>query len=187
MRERRDANRPGRPKEKHRINEQITSRTVRLIGLNAEQIGVITIQEALTLAEEGGYDLVEVAPDVDPPVCKILDYGKLRYREQKKAAEARKHSTTHGVKEIRVRYSTDKHDLETKVRNARRFIDEGDRVRFQMRFRGREVEYRDLGLVIFRQIGAELQDIAAVEEMTPLLGKRMTMTLVPKALVKPPQ
>ena len=184
MRDRRDGDRPRQPKGKHRINEQITSRTVRLIGLNAEQLGVVSIEEALSRAEEDGHDLVEVAPDVDPPVCKILDYGKLRYREQKKAAEARKHSTTHGITELRVRYSTAQHDLDTKVRNARRFITEGDRVRFQMRFRGREVEYRDLGLEMFKQISTDLEDIAVVEEMTPLMGKRMTMTLVPKALAK---
>lgn len=184
MRERRDGDRPGRPREKHKINEQISSRTVRLIGAKGEQVGVVSIQEALERAEEDGFDLVEVAPDVSPPVCKILDYGKLKYRERKKAAEARKHSTTHGVKELRVRYSTDQHDLETKVRYARRFIDEGDRVRFQMRFKGREVEYKDLGLEIFKQISAQLEDIASVEELTPLLGKRMTLTLVPKSLAK---
>lgn len=185
MRDRREAlQAKNRSKEKHRINNQITSRQVRLISGSGEQLGVVTIAEALARAEEDGLDLVEVAPDVSPPVCKLVDYGKLKYREQKKAAEAKKHSVTHGVKELRVRYNTDQHDLDTKVRNARNFLLEGDRVRFQMRFRGREVEYKDLGLEIFKQIAASLADVAVVEELTPMMGKRMTMILVQKSFVK---
>lgn len=182
--QRRPAERFVKKDEKHRINNQINSKEVRVIGSAGEQIGVVPIQEALRLAEEEGLDLVEVAPEASPPVCKLIDYGKLKYREQKRAAEVRKHSVTHEVKELRVRYSTDKHDLETKVRYARNFLEEGDKVRFQMRFKGREVVYRDLGMEVFNQITQLLSDIAVVEELTPLLGKRMTMTLVPKALAK---
>ena len=172
---------PAEARDKHRVNEQITAYEVRLIGAEGSQLGVIPTREALRIAEEDGLDLVEVAGNAVPPVCRILDYGKLKYREQKKAAEARKRSMTHTVKEIRVRYSTDSHDLETKVRAARKFLTEGDRVRFQMRFRGREVVYKELGDQIFKQIAEMLQDVGAVDESTPLLNQKMTITFVPKA------
>lgn len=171
--------------DKHNINEDIKVPQVRVIGLDGEQLGVLKTRDAIKLAEDAGVDLVEVATSADPPVCRLLDYGKLKYREQKKAAEARKRSATHVVKEIRMRYNTDSHDLETKVRNARKFLQGGDRVRFQMRFRGREVTYHDLGKQIFQQVLEMLADVAAVEETTPLLGQRMTMTVVPKAAVTP--
>ncbi len=173
-------------REKHRINEQITAHEVRLIGAEGNQLGVISTREALRMAEEDGLDLVEVAAGASPPVCRILDYGKLKYREQKKAAEARKRSTTHTVKELRVRYSTDTHDLETKIRAARRFLQDGDRVRFQMRFRGREVVYKNLGEEIFKQIEEMLKDVGAVEETSPLMGQKMMVTFVPKSAAKQP-
>jgi len=166
--------------ELYETNERIRAREVRLIGSGGEQIGVVSIADALKRAEDEELDLVEVAPNASPPVCKLLDYGKLKYREQKKAAEARKKGATNTVKEIRVRYSTDAHDLETKVRNAKRFLSDGDRVRFLMRFRGREVVYKELGEDIFKKIIQVLQDSAVVEEFTPLLGQRMIMTLAPK-------
>jgi translation initiation factor IF-3 len=171
-------------KEKHAINERISALQVRLIGANGEQLGVLITREALRLAEDAGLDLVEVAPEASPPVCKIIDYGKLKYREQKKAAESRKRGATQSVKELRVRYNTDKHDLETKIRNARKFIEEGDKVRFQMRFKGREAVYRDLGEEIFKHIGEMLIDIASLEEHTPLIGQKMTVTFGPKAQAK---
>lgn len=179
---------PPPSKEKHAINERINASQVRLIGADGEQLGVVAIRDALQRAEDEGLDLVEVAPEASPPVCKIIDYGKLKYREQKKAAESRKRGATHSVKELRVRYNTDKHDLETKVRNARKFLEDGDKVRFQMRFKGRESVYRDLGEQIFQQIAETLSDIALIEERTPLMGQRMTVTLGPrsvKAVVKP--
>ncbi|MCL4143379.1 UNVERIFIED_CONTAM: hypothetical protein GTU68_003712, partial [Idotea baltica] len=133
------------PPEKHNINEKIVASEVRLIGAKGEQLGVVSTRDALLKAQDLGMDLVEVAGNAEPPVCKILDYGKLKYKEQKKAAEARKRSATNTVKELRIRYSTDSHDLQTKLKKARGFIEGGDKVRFQMRFRGREVVYRDLG------------------------------------------
>ena len=174
----RDRSRESR--DKHRINDQITAKEVRVIDSDGEQLGVIGLDTALAKAEEAGLDLVEVAADAAPPVCRILDYGKLKYREQKKAAEAKKKSSTTVVKELRIRYRTDTHDLETKVRKARKFLEEGDRVRFQMRFRGREVVYRDLGTETFKQVAEMLEDISSVEEITPLLNQRMILTLVPK-------
>ncbi|MCL4137808.1 UNVERIFIED_CONTAM: hypothetical protein GTU68_028106 [Idotea baltica] len=166
--------------EKFAINEAITAPQVRLVGEGGEQLGVVLIKDALARAEANGMDLVAVAPDADPPVCRILDYGKLKYKEQKKAAESRKRSATNTVKEIRIRYSTDSHDLETKVRMAKKFIGGGDKVRFQMQFRGREVVYRDLGEDIFKQLTEVLSDVAVVEERSPLMGKRMTITFAPK-------
>ncbi|MCC6952840.1 MAG: translation initiation factor IF-3 [Deltaproteobacteria bacterium] len=171
--------------DKHHINSDITAPEVRVIGADGAQLGVLKTREAIAIAEEQGLDLVEVAHDATPPVCRILDYGKLRYKEQKKASEARKKSSTHVTKELRVRYSTDKHDLETKVKHARKFLGEGDKVRFEMRFRGREVVYQELGKDIFKQIAASLQDVGIVEESTPLLGYKMTMSFAPKGHVAP--
>lgn len=166
--------------EKHRINEQITAPEVRLILDSGEQKGVLPTRKALEIAEEAGLDLVEVAPEAKPPVCKLIDYGKLKYREQKKAAEARKKTVIQEVKEIRIRYNTDSHDLETKVRNAIRFIGEGDKVRFSMRFRGREVVYKELGDDIFNMLAEKLQEHAVLEERAPLTNQKMHVTFAPK-------
>lgn len=173
-----DKNRPAA--DKHEINENIRARQVRLIDDEGKPRGIVTTDFALGLARDVGLDLVLVAADAEPPVCKILDYGKLKYREQKKAAEARKKAAVFVVKELRIRYSTDKHDLETKLRRAKEFLAEGDRVRFQMRFRGREVVYRDLGEVTFSQLIEQLAEVAEVEERSPLTGNRMTITFAPK-------
>ena len=180
--------RPIRPREKvkdtsdkYSINEEITAPQVRVVGVDGAQLGILVTREAIKLAEEAGVDLVEVAPGSSPPVCRMLDYGKLKYREQKKAADARKRAATHTTKELRIRYNTDKHDLDTKVRNARKFLEEGDKVRFQMRFKGRESVYKDLGEQVFKQIAEYLQDIALIEESTPLMGQRMTMTIGPRS------
>lgn len=172
---------PVKSEEKYNINERISAHEVRLIGEEGQQLGVVSLRDALARAEEVGMDLVELAPDASPPVCRILDYGKLKYKEQKKAAEQRKRSATNTVKEIRIRYSTDDHDLDTKIRNAKKFIEAGDKVRFQMQFRGREVVYRDLGEEIFKKVEGLLADVAAIEERTPLMGKRMAVTFAPKA------
>lgn len=168
-------------KNEHAINDEIKAREVRLIGEDGEQLGVKSTYEALRLAEEAGVDLVEVAPNAEPPVCRLLDYGKLKYKEQKKAAAARKRSAVQIVKEYRLRYSTDKHDLETKMRQARKSLEEGNKVRFQMRFRGREVVYRDLGDQIFSQVAAMLDDLGVIEERTPLFGNKMLMTMAPRS------
>ncbi len=170
-----------RDNDKHRINEAIDAAEVRVVTEDGEQLGVLPLADAIAKAEESGLDLVEVAAGATPPVCRILDYGKLKYKEQKKAAETRKRSSTTQVKELRIRYRTDTHDLNTKLRKARKFLESGDRVRFQMRFRGREVVYRDLGVETFDQVAEELSDIASVEDRSPLLNNRMMITFVPKA------
>ncbi len=180
MQQRRPDSRFVKKDEKHRINEQISAREVRLIGSDGSQLGVVTLVDALRRAADEELDLVEVAAEAKPPVCRLIDYGKLKYRENKKAAEAKKHASAPTVKELRVRYNTDKHDLDTKIRSARKFLGEGDRVRFQMKFRGREVVYKQLGVQIFDQLSQALADVAVVEDLSPLLGNRMTMTLVPK-------
>ncbi len=176
----RPTNRDNRDRDKHRVNQQITASEVRLIGVDGKLVGVLSIREALRIAEESGLDLIEMAPDAKPPVCRIQDYGKLRYREQKKAAEARKRSSVQVVKELRLRYSTDKHDLETKIRAARKFLEDGDRVRFQMRFRGREVAYRDLGEQTLRKVVELLSDIGVQDEFGSLMNSRMHITIAPK-------
>lgn len=167
--------------DKHRINDEIRAKEVRVISDKGDQLGVISLAEALRLAEDQGLDLVEVAPQASPPVCRILDYGKLRYREQKRTAEARKKGATQGIKEIRLRYNTNPHDLETKLRNAQKFLAEGDKVRFSMRFKGREAVYSELGEQIFNQIVQVLEAVAVVEERTPLIGQRMLLTVNPRS------
>ncbi len=181
MRHRGPRHRPRENKDKHRLNEEINVPEVRVVGPEGDQLGVLPTATAIAIAEEAGMDLVEVAPNNEPPVCRILDYGKLKYKEQKKAAEARKKSSTAQVKELRIRYRTDTHDLETKVRKARKFLVDGDRVRFQMRFRGREVVYRELGENTFKQVSEMLGDVATVEDFSPLMNQRMHLTLVPRA------
>jgi translation initiation factor IF-3 len=176
--------------EKHAINERISAPEVRVIGAGGEQLGVLKTRQALMIAEEAGLDLVEVAPEAKPPVCKILDYGKLKYREQKKASDAKKKNTTHTTKELRLRYNTDKHDLEVKVRSARKFLGGGDKVRFEMRFKGREAVYVDLGKEMLKQVEESLADVAIVEETSPLFGQKLSISFAPKSLAivaKPPQ
>jgi translation initiation factor IF-3 len=180
MRQKGSRDRHSTTKDKHRINKDITAKEVRVVGVDGEQLGVLAFERALELADEQGMDLVEVAENADPPVCRILDYGKLKYKEQKKAAEARKKTSAATIKELRIRYRTDTHDLETKVRKARKFLESGDKVRFQMRFRGREVVYRDLGEEGLKKVAEMLEDISEVEEFTPLINNRMLLILAPK-------
>lgn len=181
MRGRRQRDRPVPQKsEKYLINEQIAAPEVRVIGPGGEQIGILKTSEAIERAEQEGVDLVAVAPEAKPPVCRLLDYGKLKYKEQKKAADARKRTATHTVKELRLRYSTDQNDLETKIRNARKFLEGGDRVRFQMRFRGREVVYKDLGKETLNKVIEMLDEVSVVEDFSSLQGNKILVTLAPK-------
>ncbi|RMD84136.1 MAG: translation initiation factor IF-3 [Candidatus Dadabacteria bacterium] len=166
-------------KGRHRINRYITAKEVRLIGEDGSQLGVVPIDKALEEAEERGLDLVEVSPKENPPVCKIMDYGKFRYREQKKQAEARKKRTEIVTKELRIRYRTDVGDLETKLKKAREFLEAGDKVKFTMRFRGREIMYLDLGMEKFDLIAERLSDIATVEERSPRLGNQVYIVFAP--------
>lgn len=167
------------PPDAHRINHRITAREVRVVSDEGEQLGVMPVRDALVLAERAELDLVEVAPNASPPVCRIMDYGKFKYKEQKKEAEARKKRTETVLKELRVRYITDVGDLETKLKQAREFLDEGDKVKFSMRFRGREIAYLDLGRKKFDQIAEKLADVATVDERSPTAGRMIHIVFAP--------
>ena len=143
-------------------------------------VGIVTIRDALLAAEDAGLDLVEIAPNADPPVCKILDYGKYKYELQKKAAEARKKQKIIEVKEIKMRPNIDDNDYDVKMRSARRFIEEGDKVKVTMRFRGREMAHQDLGMNVLVKVRDDLETMAKVEQMPRLEGRQMIMVLAPK-------
>ncbi len=171
--------RPEVTPDTHRINQFIQAKEVRVIAPDGEQLGVLSIRDALLKAEELGLDLVEVAGQAKPPVCKILDYGKFKYKEQKKEAEARKNRSETTIKELRLRYRTDVGDLETKLKQARDFLSEGDKVKFVMRFKGREAMYIDLGKEKFEQIKQNLADIATVDDASPIAGRQIHITFAP--------
>lgn len=143
-------------------------------------MGIQDIDTAIALAEERGLDLVEVSPNASPPVCKILDYGKLKYQEQKKASEARKKQKTVDVKEIKMRPNIDKHDYEVKMRSVVKFITEGDKVKVTLRFRGREMAHQELGLQLLNRVRDDMDEISKVEAMPTLEGRQMVMLLGPK-------
>jgi translation initiation factor IF-3 len=154
---------------------------VRLIDENGTQVGVVSSREALALAEERGLDLVEVAPNATPPVCRILDYGKYRYEQGKKEREARKNQKQVELKEVRLKPKTDKHDLDVKTSQARRFLLDGDKVKFTVRFRGREIFHSDIGREMLDQIMENLGDIAIVEQRPLMEGRAISLTLAPNA------
>lgn len=151
-----------------------------LIDGEGEKLGVVSVDEALRLADEAGLDLVEVAPNSKPPVCKLLDYGKYKFQAQKKAAEARKKQKTVEVKEVKMRPNIDTHDYEVKMRNVRRFFDEGDKVKVTLRFRGREMAHQDLGMALMNRVKEEVDEIAKVELHPKLEGRQMIMVLAPR-------
>lgn len=139
--------------------------------------GVIAVSKAIEMAEDAGLDLVEVSPNADPPVCKILDYGKYKYEQQKKANEARKNQKTVDVKEVKIRPGIEKHDYEVKMRNARRFLEEGNKVKVTMRFRGREMAHQNIGMELLVRMKEELADIGKVDLEPKLEGRQMIMVL----------
>jgi translation initiation factor IF-3 len=153
---------------------------VRLVDADGTVLGVVPIDEALRKAEDRGLDLVEVAAKGDPPVCKILDYGKYKYESQKKKNEARKKQRTIDVKEIKMRPGIDVHDYDVKLRAARKFLGEGDKVKVTMRFRGREMAHQDLGLNVLHRVRDELDELAKVELMPKMEGRQMIMVIAPK-------
>ncbi len=167
-------------KEGPRVNREIRVPTVQLIGAEGENLGPTAIEEALALAEEAGLDLVEIAPNSAPPVCKILDYGKYKFAAQKKAAEARKNQKTVEVKEVKMRPNIDDHDYDTKMKNMRRFFEEGDKVKVTLRFRGREMAHQDIGLKLLWRVRDEVQNLAKVESQPSLEGRQMVMILAPR-------
>jgi translation initiation factor IF-3 len=154
---------------------------VRLVDEKGEMRGVVPTREALKIAEEAGLDLVEVSPNAEPPVCKVLDYGKYKYEQQKKAAEARKKQKVIDIKEIKIRPAIEDHDYEVKLRNARRFLEEGDKVKVTMRFRGREMSHQELGMEILRRLQTDLADLGKVEFGPRLEGRQIMMIITPEA------
>lgn len=163
-----------------RVNEAIDAEKVQLIDASGENIGSISIDEALNKAAEAGLDLVEVAPSAKPPVCKIMDYGKYKYQAQKKAAEARKKTKTVEVKEIKLRPNIDSHDYDVKMRAMRRFFEAGDKVKVTLRFRGREMAHQRLGMELLHKVRDETQELAKVEMEPKLEGRQMVMVLAPR-------
>lgn len=153
---------------------------MRLVDPEGEMLGVYTLREALLRAEEHGLDLVEVAPQADPPVCKILDYGKYKYEAQKKKHEARKKQKTIEVKEIKMRPNIDDHDYQVKMRAIKRFISEGDKVKVTMRFRGRELAHQELGMNVLNRIRGETDEDAKVELHPKMEGRQMVMVIAPR-------
>jgi translation initiation factor IF-3 len=167
-------------KEGPRTNGEIHVREVQLIDQDGNNQGVVATSDALKMAEDSGLDLVEIAPNSDPPVCKLLDYGKFKYQSQKKAAEARKNQKTVEVKEIKMRPNIDDHDYDVKMRSMKRFFDEGDKVKVTLRFRGREMAHQEIGLRLLFKVRDELIDMAKVESDPSLEGRQMVMVLAPR-------
>jgi len=163
-----------------RVNELIETDQVLVIDADGNQIGVIAVTEGIEMAYEVGLDLVEVSPTANPPVCKILDYGKFKYESQKKANEARKKQKVIEVKEIKMRPGIDEHDYQVKMRSVRKFLDNGDKVKMTLRFRGREMAHQDLGLKVLDRVRAELLEVVKVEQFPKNEGRLMTMVIAPK-------
>ena len=165
---------------KHRINGEIRIPEVRLIGIEGEQLGVVKVTDALDMAEEHDVDLVEIAPQAEPPVCRLMDYGKFRYQEQKRQQEARSKQKIIQIKEVKFRPGTDDGDFNVKLRNVRRFIEDGDKVKVSLRFRGREMAHQELGMRVLERVRDEVEEICQVESMPKLEGRQMIMVLAPK-------
>ena len=166
---------------KQRINQQIRVPEVRVIGPEGEQIGVLKTSEAIRQAMELGYDVVEVAPNADPPVCRIMDYGKFKYEQSKKEHRSRQHQKSTQVKEIKFRPRTDKHDIETKVRQIRGFLEEGNKTKVTVMFRGREMANQELGWVAMEKVIEELKDYGTLETAPRMEGRNLSMVVAPKS------
>jgi len=162
------------------VNGSIRAHQVRCIDPDGVQLGVLDTREAILKAEEFGLDLVEVQPNVDPPVCKILDYGKYKYEAQKRANEARKKQKIIEVKEIKLRPNIDEHDYQVKMRNVVKFLSGGDKVKVTLRFRGREMAHQELGANVLTRVREETEEIAKIEAMPKMEGRQMIMVLAPK-------
>lgn len=163
-----------------RINEEIRAREVRVIGSDGEQLGIMSGREAQQLAYEKHLDLVEIAPTAKPPVCRIMDYGKYRYEQQKREKESRKKQKTFDIKEVKLRPGIEEHDFNVKFKNAVRFLEDGDKVKVTIMFRGRELSHPELGEVLLNKMAAQLKEMAVVERQPKLESKNMIMIVAPK-------
>ncbi|MBP7579623.1 translation initiation factor IF-3 [Vogesella aquatica] len=163
-----------------RINGEITGREIRLVGEEGEQLGIVTVREALAMAEEREVDLVEISPTAQPPVCKLMDYGKFKYQQSKKKHEAKLKQKQIQVKEIKFRPGTDDGDYNVKLRSLIRFLTEGDKAKITLRFRGREMAHQDIGLALLKRVEADLAEVGTVEQFPKLEGRQMVMMIAPK-------
>ena len=163
----------------HRLNEEITAPQVRLIGADGEQLGVVDIRTALRTAEDSEVDLVEIAPNATPPVCRVMDYGKFKYQEAKRAHESRQKQKQVQIKEIKLRPGTDENDYQIKLRNMLRFLEDGDKVKVTLRFRGREMAHQEFGARQLERIREDLNDVGTVEQMPKMEGRQMIMVVAP--------
>lgn len=170
---------PEESARKERINGEIRAAAVRLIGPEGEQLGVVKVIEALRAAEEAEMDLVEIAAQAEPPVCKIMDYGKYQFQLQKKAAEAKKKQKQIQVKELKFRPGTEEGDYQVKLRNLKRFLEEGDRVKVIVWFRGREIAHKELGLKVLERVQADVEGLGAIDQMPKLEGRQLMMMVIP--------
>lgn len=166
--------------KKHRTNGEIRVNEVRLIGIEGEQLGIVKLAQALDMAEENEVDLVEIAPNAAPPVCRLMDYGKFRYQEQKRQQEARAKQKVVQIKEVKFRPATDDGDYNVKLRNVRRFIEDGDKVKVSLRFRGREMAHQELGMRVLERVRDDVEEICQVESFPRLEGRQMVMVLAPR-------
>ena len=162
-----------------RVNERITAPEIRLIGADGENVGVVTPARGMDLADEAGLDMVEISPNAKPPVCKIMDFGKFKYEQQKRESEARKKQKIIEVKEVKFRPNTDVHDYEVKMRNVLKFLGNGDKVKVTLRFRGREMAHQNLGRELLERVAEDTKDIGKVESMPKMEGRQMIMMIGP--------
>ena len=162
-----------------RVNEEIYAREIRVIGADGKQVGIMSVPQALDLARQSNLDLIEVAPQANPPVCRIQDYGKFRFEQTKREKEARKAQSKVEIKEIRLRPKTAEHDMQVRLRHARRFLESGAKVKVWLRFRGREVTHPEVALDVMKRIATELADISTVEQHPSRQGRTMLMVLAP--------
>ncbi|MDG1904421.1 MAG: translation initiation factor IF-3 [Arenicella sp.] len=166
-------------KKQQRVNNAIKATEVRVIGADGEQAGILSLADAMRLAEDSELDLVEISPNADPPVCRVMDYGKFLYEDSKQKAAARKNQKQTQVKEIKFRPGTDIGDYNIKLRKLREFLDSGDKTKVTIRFRGREMAHKDLGIKLLKRVETDLEDIGAVEQFPKLEGRQMVMVLGP--------
>ena len=162
------------------INENITAREVRLIGAEGEQIGIVSIQEAMAVAEEAKLDLVEISPDAEPPVCRVMDYGKHIFEKKKQQAAARKNQKIIQIKEIKFRPGTEEGDYQVKLRNLIRFLSDGDKAKVSLRFRGREMAHQELGMELLKRVEQDLLEYGSVEQHPKREGRQLMMVIAPK-------
>lgn len=174
-----NSNAPVREADGPRINREIKAKEVRLINYNGENMGVVSLSEAISIAQEVGLDLIEISPQVNPPVCKVLDYGKYKYEQQKKKNEARKNQKIVNIKELKLRPMIETHDYDVKVKQAKKFLSQGDKVKFTMRFKGRELNSSELGKEILDKLLEDLEGLCKIDAAAKMEGKQMFMIVSP--------